>query len=391
MLGLWKRWRRPLFWAALLFSYAAAIMPGDDAPSLGASDKTDHVVAFLVLTLLAAMAYAWRPWWFRAAGLSLYGAFIEVSQGTSFIGRDASFADWVADSAAILVASAIALAMQRSFAALFAYDRSPEGDMASKGTLSVQKQSASQREFDSLARSIGFDPEDLWVGGYAEYEWHHLRHLLEAYSIAIDGADVLEFGCNVGGSSVVLAALGARLTAVDIDPNMVSLTSANLARHGLEANILHVADTRMMPIADASFDFILANSVFEYVEPAYLSAIIRELHRLLRPGGKLLVCGTASRLTLRERHSGRWLVNYLPRAFDRLVGRPLQRGLNPFRLARATSRLFSDDTSDGWALGRELIHGRLSRSAETVQKLGRATGRSPGWLTPYIEVLLRKR
>ena len=389
-LSCWLKLRRPLFWAALAFSYVAAIWPGSGAPTLGGSDKTDHVTAFVTLTLLAAMAYPQRSRLNKAAWLSIYGAFIELSQATSIVGRDASVADWIADSAAIIVASVISLAMQRALPALFATSRSPEEGMASIENLSVQQDSAAQREFDNLARALSFDPADLWVGGYAEYEWHHLRYLLQAYSIRIEGADVLEFGCNVGGSSVVMAALQSRLIAVDIEPAMVSLTQANLARHGLEANVLHIADTRMMPIADGSFDFILANSVFEYVEPAYLDAIIAELHRLLRPGGQLLVCGTANRLALRERHSGRWFVNYLPKAFDKLVGRPLQRGLSPFRLARATDGLFVDATGAGWGRGRGMIHGRVSPSARLVAWLGRKMGRSPGWFTPYIEVLLQK-
>jgi len=387
---LWLDVRRPLFWAALAFSYGAAIWPRDGAPSLGGSDKTDHIVAFLVLTLLAALAYPWRSRWINAGWLSLYGAFIELSQAMPIIGRDADIADWLADSAAIISATVIVLAMQRYFPALFPPGVSPQEGRAPVTELSVQRHSTAQREFDQLARDLRFDPADLWVGGYAEYEWHHLRHLLHAYRITVGDRDVLEFGCNVGGSSVVLAALEARLTAVDIEPAMVSLTEANLARHGLEARLLHVADTRTMPIADQSFDFILANSVFEYVEPAYLGAIVHELHRLLRPGGLLLVCGTASRMALCERHSGRWFVNYLPRIVDKWVGRPLQRGLNPLRLAHATRGLLVDDTGTGWAGGRGMIHGRTSAWVKLMSRVGGMAKRSPGWFTPYIEVLLRK-
>ncbi|MGE4429456.1 MAG: class I SAM-dependent methyltransferase [Sphingobium sp.] len=263
---------------------------------------------------------------------------------------------------------------------------SPEG-------LRMDRLSPAHRDFERLAREAGMDPDNRWVGGYADYEWSHLRLVLAAYGVSVQGKDVLEFGCNVGASSVVLAALGARLAAVDIDAGHVAIARANLARHGVGdgANILHVEDTRAMPFAPASFDFILANSVLEYVDPRHLDSVIAQLHRLLRPGGRLLICGTASRIAVQEIHSGRWLVNYLPRMVDRIRGKPLQRGLGPMHLAASIRGRFSDVTGSGWLAGRKAIHGRASLPMRAVARFAALLGRSPGWFTPHIELLLEKR
>lgn len=236
------------------------------------------------------------------------------------------------------------------------------------------------------------DPSNRWVGGYADYEWDHLRLLLASHGVSVGGKDVLEFGCNVGASSVVLAALGARLTAVDIDAGHVAIARANLARHGVEgdADIIHVDDTRHMPLEAASFDFILANSVLEYVDPSHIDGVMKEMHRLLRKGGRMLICGTASRIAVREIHSGRWLVNYLPRIFDRFRGAPLQRGLSPFLLAASVRGRFSDVTGSGWLEGRRAIHGKASLPMRAVARFAGLFGCSPGWFTPHIEVLLQK-
>lgn len=117
-----RRVRAPLFWMTLVFTYVMAIIPGDAAPTLGGSDKTDHMVAFLTLTLLCRSAYWARPAWLAAVGLSAFGAFIEISQGTAIIGRDANVADWVADTLAIGVGIGISMVIQRGFPSLYMPD-----------------------------------------------------------------------------------------------------------------------------------------------------------------------------------------------------------------------------------------------------------------------------
>lgn len=113
MIDLYRRFRVPIFWATLLIVYGLAIMPAEQAPSLGAGDKINHIAAFLVLTLLARIAYRALPAWRLAAGLSLFGILIEVTQAIPALRRDASLWDWVADSAAILVALGVARIVER--------------------------------------------------------------------------------------------------------------------------------------------------------------------------------------------------------------------------------------------------------------------------------------
>lgn len=256
---------------------------------------------------------------------------------------------------------------------------------------SLQDEEANAR-FARLAAAAGLDPQDRWVGRYAAYEWVHLRHVLGAYAIEVAGRDVLEFGCNVGGSLVVLAALGARATGVDIDPAMPPIAVANCRRHGLEARAVAAGPGDALPFADASFDLIVANSVLEYVDADALAQTIAEFHRLLRPGGRLLICGTASRLSPKESHSGRWLVNYWSKAFDRLIGRPLQRGLSPLALAAALKGRFASVAGNdcAWRRARIAIHGRLTPAAFVCSTVARATRIGPGWISPTIEVLLRR-
>jgi len=119
-LTVYRRFRVPVFWTVLAIVYVFAILPQQRAPTLGMSDKTDHITAFLVLTVLARSAYRRSAGWLIATGLSLFGALIEISQAIPFFGRDASVWDWVADSAAILVGLGLAALIERRLPALFA-------------------------------------------------------------------------------------------------------------------------------------------------------------------------------------------------------------------------------------------------------------------------------
>ena len=249
-----------------------------------------------------------------------------------------------------------------------------------------------ETRFRDVARQLGLEPDDRWVGGYVEYEWRHLRRVIAAYGVRPLGRTALEFGCNYGASGIVLARLGAHVTGIDVDAGNIRLADANIALHQMEssARAMHVPDTRNMPFANRTFDLAIANSVLEYVSPDHLDAVMAELYRVMQPGGELLVLGTASRLAPREVHSRRWLVNYLPRGLDRLTGKPLQRGLSPRLLARAIRGRFEVQGHDDWRKAREAVHGKASLPVKLVERAAQAARISPGWLGPNIELLLRR-
>ena len=253
--------------------------------------------------------------------------------------------------------------------------------------------SSAQLEFEDAARAMQMDPEDRWVGGYAGYEWDHLRPLLNVYEMDVAGKEVMELGCNVGGSSVVLASMGADVSAVDIDAGMIRIANANIARHELtsSARTFHVDDTRKLPFSDEQFDHIVANSVLEYVSSDHLPVLVAELQRVLKPGGSLFICGTASRIAPREIHSGRWLINYVPRWVDRLLGRDFQRGLSPILLRRSLDGQFENRSASSWIKAREAIHGQLSPPIRAMQILAKFLCVSPGWMSPHLEMRLEKK
>ena len=100
----------------------------------------------------------------------------------------------------------------------------------------------------------------------------------------LEGKDVLEIGCGTGVHTRLLAEAGAHVTAVDLTPTAVELTTRRLAEAGLVANVLE-ADAESLRLADASFDFVWSWGVIHHSSDT--DRVLAEIARVLRPGGRL--------------------------------------------------------------------------------------------------------
>ncbi len=216
--------------------------------------------------------------------------------------------------------------------------------------------------FEREASSQNLDVKSTWVGGYVAYEWEHLRHILEAYYGNIKNLNILEFGCNFGASSIVLAQMGAHVTAVDVDKDYIKLAKKNAAQYQLQdkINFIYVEDTQFLPFDTGQFDLVIANSVLEYVPHQILKNVLIELDRVLKVGGDIQVLGTSSRLAPKEVHEQTWLINYMPRIFDRLLFKDdvPARGIWPWELTSTLNNYENKDfinNSQQYLLARKRI------------------------------------
>jgi predicted nicotinamide N-methyase len=98
--------------------------------------------------------------------------------------------------------------------------------------------------------------EDEFLPYWAEL-WPAARALAEALP-NVDGLRVVELGCGLGLPSLVAAAKGGRVTAIDWSPAAVELLRANAARNGLALRA-DVRDWRER--WDERFDLLLAADV----------------------------------------------------------------------------------------------------------------------------------
>ncbi len=102
----------------------------------------------------------------------------------------------------------------------------------------------------------------------------------------LTGKAVLDIGCGTGGPAIVLARdMGARVTAVDIEAQVLD----RARRHAAEAGVAGQIDFRLvkpgpLPFADASFDLIFSKDALIHVPDK--QALYHDVLRLLRPGGR---------------------------------------------------------------------------------------------------------
>jgi SAM-dependent methyltransferase len=113
------------------------------------------------------------------------------------------------------------------------------------------------------------------------------RHLETVAGFADHGGElVVEVGCGLGIDGSRFVEGGARYVGIDQSDVPVRTARRTFDLLGLEGAIMQ-GDATALPIASATVDFVYSLGVLHYV-PDTASAI-REIHRVLRPGGCCLV------------------------------------------------------------------------------------------------------
>lgn len=101
----------------------------------------------------------------------------------------------------------------------------------------------------------------------------------------VEGRDVLDVGCGDGTLARAFSASGgARVIGCDADARMIARA---VQRQDASCPAFLVADAAQLPFADASFDVVSIVTVLAFIpEPG---AALREIVRVLRPGGTLVL------------------------------------------------------------------------------------------------------
>jgi ubiquinone/menaquinone biosynthesis C-methylase UbiE len=102
----------------------------------------------------------------------------------------------------------------------------------------------------------------------------------------VGGVRLLDAGCGDGALVCEAAASGAEVIGIDPDPAMLITARRRAANAGVQATFLEGRAERLL-FPDASFDMVASITVLCFVPDA--GGALREMARVLRPGGRLVL------------------------------------------------------------------------------------------------------
>jgi len=128
--------------------------------------------------------------------------------------------------------------------------------------------------FDSVAAQF-----EAWVNPFdlrARREWF----AFQLARLSVRGEDVLDVGCGSGHFSRIVADLGGRPVPLDLSQNLLAHVQHTFPR-------CVRADAISLPFRDATFGLVVSSECIEHTAEPLMA--IREMVRVLRPGGKLVL------------------------------------------------------------------------------------------------------
>lgn len=192
----------------------------------------------------------------------------------------------------------------------------------------IESNHALRVERDAVHRRHGYDPDR-----------NHAFILSRALPLR---GRVLEIGTGKGRFLVALLRHAARVTTIDVDPAEQRCARLNVAYEKPPGRARFViADARALPWKDASFDAIVSVNALHHM--TRIPTVLREILRVVRPGGKIVLADFSERgfaiMDRIHRSEGR---RHLRRPFDfaEIVRRLEEQGWRPARFrARAQEGL----------------------------------------------------
>ncbi|HSO75755.1 MAG TPA: methyltransferase domain-containing protein [Blastocatellia bacterium] len=100
------------------------------------------------------------------------------------------------------------------------------------------------------------------------------------------GKRVLEVGCGTGTDLVQFARAGARVTGLDLTPRSIEIARLRFEVYEL-AGQFAIGDCEHLSFPDSSFDAVYSFGVLHHTPDT--SRAIREIYRVLHPGGTAIV------------------------------------------------------------------------------------------------------
>jgi ubiquinone/menaquinone biosynthesis C-methylase UbiE len=144
--------------------------------------------------------------------------------------------------------------------------------------------------YDRLARDYDTQRFENRFGRYDREETEAaLRFLVDRfYPAERERVSALDVATGTGKISIALAKMGMQVTGLDAATGMLAQCAANARRREVSLQ-LKLGNAGELPFPSASFDMVLSFRFFHLFPPWSYLSLIREMARVTKPGGYLVV------------------------------------------------------------------------------------------------------
>jgi len=138
-----------------------------------------------------------------------------------------------------------------------------------------------EKEYIMKIRESGMPEREMWK------KFFDSANILATLGLNSQTVDVAEFGCGYGTFTIPAAKIiKGEIYAMDIEPDMISVTKNEAAKHGLK-NVIAVLRDFMAEgsgLEDKSVDYVMLFNILHLENPV---ALLLEANRILKKGGKI--------------------------------------------------------------------------------------------------------
>jgi ubiquinone/menaquinone biosynthesis C-methylase UbiE len=112
---------------------------------------------------------------------------------------------------------------------------------------------------------------------------------------------VVDLGAGTGLLALAIAPRVRELVAVDISERMLERLDVAAVADGIRNVETVVGDLRRLPLDDESATLVVSNYAFHHLDDPGKELALAEARRILRPGGRLVICDMMFSLSLEPR------------------------------------------------------------------------------------------
>jgi ubiquinone/menaquinone biosynthesis C-methylase UbiE len=140
---------------------------------------------------------------------------------------------------------------------------------------------------------------DAYQGGVHQSQWDYdypSQELIGALSILNlpNGSTALDLGCGGGRDAIFLAQMGLSTSGVDLSSVAVEIASARAREASVDVSFCE-GDVLDLPFSDAAFSLVTDRACFHHIRDEDRPIYVREVCRVLKSGGHLLIRGSSRR------------------------------------------------------------------------------------------------